>query len=77
MPKSVDGLLVAGRCMSSDQIAYESWRAMAHVFCIGEAAGTAAALSARDGVLPRNVDVPALQAQLIRQGAELGQGRTM
>lgn len=77
VPKSVDGLLVAGRCMSSDQIAYESWRAMAHVFCIGEAAGTAAALSARDGVLPRNVDVPALQAQLIRQGAELGQGRTM
>lgn len=77
VPKGVDGLLVAGRCMSSDQIAYESWRAMAHVLCIGEAAGTAAALAARSDVLPRNVDIPALQAQLKKQGAEIGQGRTM
>ena len=77
VPKGVDGLLVAGRCLSSDQIAYESWRAMAHVLCIGEAAGTAAALCARDGLQPREADIPALQAQLIRQGAEIGQNRTM
>ncbi len=77
VPKSVDGLLVAGRCMSSDQIAFESWRAMAHVFCIGEGAGVAAALSARQGVIPRHVDIKAVQKQLIAQGAEIGQGRTM
>ena len=73
----VDGLLVAGRCMSSDQIAYESWRAMAHVLCIGEGAGVAAALSARENVQPRNVKIQALQETLLRQGAELGQGRTL
>ena len=76
VPKGIDGLLVAGRCMSSDQVAFESWRAMAHVLCIGEAAGTAAALAAREGVEPRNVDVGRLQAQLIAQGAEIGQNRT-
>lgn len=77
VPKKAEGLLVAGRCISSDQRAYESWRAMAHVFCIGEAAGTAAALSAKADVLPRNVDISALQEQLKKQGAEIGQGRTM
>ena len=75
IPETLDGLLVAGRCISSDQIAYESWRAMSTVLCIGEAAGTAAALSAKAGVRPRDLDVPALQTQLIAQGAEIGQGR--
>ena len=76
VPEKLDGLLVAGRCMSSDQIAYESWRAMAHVLNIGEAAGTAAALCARDGVQPRAVDIKALRQTLMEQGAEIGQGRT-
>ena len=75
LPKAVDGLLVAGRCMSSDQQAYESWRAMAHIMAIGEGAGTAAALSALGGVQPRQLDVGLLREQLIRQGAEVGQGR--
>jgi len=77
VPKTVDGLLVAGRCMSSDQIAYESWRAMAHIFAIGEAAGTAAALCAKDGAEPRRLDVKKLQTALIAAGAEIGQSRKM
>ncbi|MDD3409292.1 MAG: FAD-dependent oxidoreductase [Eubacteriales bacterium] len=77
VPQKVDGLLVAGRCMSSDQIAYESWRAMANVLCIGEAAGTAAAMTVQQHTQPRNVDIAALRSQLISQGAEIGQGRTM
>lgn len=77
VPKKVDGLLIAGRCMSSDQIAYESWRAMAHVLNIGEGAGTAAALSVKENVPPRKVNIQALKEQLIRQGAELGQNRTI
>lgn len=75
VPKRLENLLVAGRCMSSDQIAYESWRAMAHVFSIGEAAGTAAALSAQAGTPPRQLDVTDLRRQLTKQGAEIGQGR--
>lgn len=76
VPEKTDGLLVAGRCMSSDQIAYESWRAMAHILNIGEAAGTAATLSVRTDVQPRKLDVSLLQKALIENGAEIGQGRT-
>lgn len=77
LPKTLDGILVAGRCMSSDQVAFESWRAMANVLCIGEAAGAAAALSAQENVMPRALNVQKLREQLILQGAEIGQGRTM
>jgi hypothetical protein len=75
LPKRVDNLLVVGRCMSSDQIAYESWRAMAHIFAIGEAAGIAAFISVKDSVRPRDVDVKKLQKSLLEAGAEIGQSR--
>lgn len=74
MPKKIENMYVIGRCMSSDQIAYESWRAMAHILAIGEAAGTAAALCTKDEVLPRKLDVKKLQERLIEQGCEIGQG---
>ena len=75
LPKKVDNLLIAGRCMSSDQVAYESWRAMAHILAIGEAAGVASAICAKEDVTPRNVDVGKLQKTLIEVGAEIGQSR--
>lgn len=75
LPQNVLGLLVVGRCMSSDQRAYESWRAMGHILAIGEAAGTAAAFAAKAGIEPQDVDIKILQNKLIAQGAEIGQGR--
>ncbi|MFQ6040108.1 MAG: FAD-dependent oxidoreductase [Candidatus Poribacteria bacterium] len=71
VPKVVDNLLIAGRCISSEQQPYESHRAMAPIMAIGEAAGTAAALGARENVKPRSLDVPLLQKTLIEQGVEL------
>ena len=44
---------------------------MIPIMAIGEAAGTAAALSAKGGVRPRKLDVTLLQQTLIAQGAEL------
>lgn len=76
LPKGVDGLLVAGRCMSSEQPAFESWRSVSPVMCLGQAAGTAAALSASLGVEPKRLDIEILQESLVRQGAEIGQNRT-
>jgi ribulose 1,5-bisphosphate synthetase/thiazole synthase len=67
----VEQLLVAGRCISSEQQPYESHRAMIPIMAIGEAAGTAAALSAQRGVAPRELDVRLLQETLIAHGAEL------
>ena len=40
VPETIDGLLIAGRCISSQQQPYESFRAMAPIMAIGEAAGT-------------------------------------
>ena len=71
VPKSVDNLLVAGRCISSEQQPYESHRAMAPIMAIGQAAGTAAAICAEQNVRPRDLDVRLLQERLIEQGAEL------
>jgi hypothetical protein len=71
VPKRIEQLLVAGRCISSEQQPYESHRAMIPIMAIGEAAGTAAALAARQHVAPRELDVAVLQQALIAQGAEL------
>jgi len=71
MPKVVDNLLAAGRCISSEQQPYESHRAMVNIMAIGQAAGVAAALCAKGGTMPRNLDIRRLQQTLINQGAEL------
>ena len=75
IPKNTEGLYVIGRCMSSDQQAYESWRAMAHIIAIGEASGVAAALCVQTGSKVRELDVKLLQKKLIEQNCEIGQGK--
>lgn len=75
LPQEAEGLLVTGRCMSSDQQSYESWRAMAPVMCLGEAAGVAAAVCVATGKSPKEVDVTRVRETLIRQGAEIGQNK--
>ena len=69
LPKEVEGLLIAGRCISSEQQPYESHRAMIPIMAIGQAAGTAAALAAKGDVSPRALDVALLQDTLVAQGA--------
>jgi hypothetical protein len=71
LPKEIDGLLVTGRCISSEQQPYESHRAMIPMMAIGQASGVAAALAAQQGVQPRELDVALLQHELLGQGAEL------
>lgn len=75
LPQKVEGLIVAGRCISSDQQSYESWRAMAPTMSIGEAAGTSAALCVKTKKSPKDIDVEMLRNQLIKQGAEIGQNK--
>ncbi len=71
LPKAGDNLLVAGRCASCDHEALGSLRVMPQCGIMGEAAGTAAALSLREAVSPRALDTARLQAQLRRQGCLL------
>ena len=53
--RDVDGLLLAGRCISGDFLAHSSYRVTGNAVALGEAAGTTAALAARQGCLPHEV----------------------
>jgi len=66
LAKDVDGLLMAGRCISGDFIAHASYRVTGDAVAMGEAAGAVAALAARSQRLPH--EVPWEQAaELLRQ----------
>lgn len=71
VPKKIDNLLLAGRCISAHQVPFQSLRSMAPLMAIAQAAGTAAALCAKNNVTPRKLDVSKLQQVLIKQNAEL------
>jgi hypothetical protein len=65
LPKEVDPLLVAGRCASLTRLGLAACKSMGNMMAIGQAAGVAAALSAKEGVLPRHIDVKKIQERLI------------
>jgi hypothetical protein len=71
VPLLVDDLLVAGRCISTTHEALASTRLTPTVMTLGQAAGTAAALSLREGVTPRALDPRLLRERLIRDGVDL------
>ena len=68
LPKGVDGMLVAGRCLSADRMAMAAIRVQASCMAAGQAAGEAAALAAERNVDPRQVDVAELKARLKDRG---------
>jgi len=74
LPDRIDGVLVAGRCISTTHEAHGSTRAMATCMATGEAAGAAAALCAETGEIPRLLSVPQLQERLRQHGAILEVG---
>lgn len=69
VPKAVENLLVAGRCISVTHRALGSTRVMPQCGLLGEAAGAAAALSLKANCPPRAVDVRKLQEHLRAAGA--------
>ena len=62
VPEQVDGLLLAGRNISGTHMAHSNFRAMPICVATGWAAGMAAAIAAREKILPRNVDPKIVQA---------------
>ena len=71
VPRRVEQLLVAGRCLSATHEGAGSARVMATCMVMGQAAGTASALALEAGLSPRNVDVQRLREVLRSQGAVL------
>lgn len=71
LPIGTENLLVgSGKSVSCQP--QKLIRGMASCMVVGQAAGAAAALSAKEGVSPRAVDVRALQCTLLEQGVDLG-----
>jgi hypothetical protein len=54
--KDVDGLMMAGRCISGDFIAHASYRVTGNATAMGEAAGAVGALAAKSRRLPHEVE---------------------
>lgn len=71
LPRRVDNLLVAGRCISTDRTMQSSTRVMPGCYITGQAAGVAAGLCARQGQLPHDVDPRAIQRALLAMGMYL------
>ncbi|MGQ9369637.1 FAD-dependent oxidoreductase [Azospirillum sp. ST 5-10] len=71
IPKGVEGLLVAGRCISGTHEAHSSYRVTPTCMATGQAAGVCGALAARLRRTARTVPVPLIQRELLRQGALL------
>lgn len=72
LPKKLDNILAAGRCISCDQKLIEDMRLIAACLITGHGAGAAAAVAVKSGCRPRDVDVSKVQALLREQGAYLG-----
>ena len=72
LPQGVDNLLVAGRCISAEEEAMGQLRLIPVCSATGQAAGTAAALAAREDVTPGKLDISQVQTQLAKQGVDLG-----
>ena len=71
LPLGLECLLTAGRCVSVDRIACGSIRQQAGCLVTGQAAGTAAALSVKKNIRPRDLKVEDLQEQLRSDGVIL------
>jgi len=71
LPLGVENLLTAGRCISGTHRAHASYRVMAICMATGQAAGIAAALSLKEGVVPRQLDAQSIRNTLVDLGVAL------
>jgi len=69
LPRGLNGILVVGLGLSAHRDAMPIVRMQPDLQNIGYAAGVAAAMCAERGLLPRQIDVKALQGHLVEVGA--------
>ncbi len=71
VPKDVENLLVAGRSVAGDKISHAATRQMVCCSVTGQGAGVAAAISIKDNVTCRQVDISKIQEALKKQGVRI------
>jgi len=68
VPVNVQGLIVAGRCISAMHVAMSSMRVQATCYALGQAAGNAAAIAVETGAAVADVPIDLLHERLAAQG---------
>jgi len=68
LPKKIENLILAGDITSADHGAFIHMRSVQKCMVKGEAAGTAAALSVKNKVKPKDLDYRMLRERLVKQG---------
>ena len=71
LPQKVENLLVAGRCVAGDKVSHAATRQMMCCTVSGQGAGIAAAISVKDKVSCREVNLSTLQNSLKKQGVRI------
>lgn len=71
LPREIDNMLVAGRCLSATHEAHSAVRIMPICACLGEAAGVASALSKKSGKDFHGIDTSELRRMLSQNGAAI------
>jgi len=71
LPEKLDGLLMAGRCISTTHVATAAGKSMGNCMATGHAAGLAAAMCTMKTILPRDLKVMELQEALRADGVDL------
>ena len=72
LPEGADNVLAAGSCISGQYEAMASWAIQPVCMLTGQAAGTAAGLCIKEGVLPRAISIAKLQETLRNNNVFLG-----
>ncbi|MBR5309154.1 MAG: FAD-dependent oxidoreductase [Clostridia bacterium] len=67
VPERVNGLLLAGRCISGTHKAHSNFRVMPICVGIGEGAGYAAAIAVKKNILPRDVEAKEIQKYILKK----------
>jgi len=70
-PAGCENLLLTGRHISVDRMAHGSTRVMPACMAIGEAAGLAAAMAAKENITVSKIDTDELRKRLVRQGGKV------
>ncbi len=71
LPGKIENLLLAGRSVSADKIAFAATRQMMCCAVTGQGAGIAAAVSVKDDVACRRVDISKVQKKLEKQDVRI------
>jgi hypothetical protein len=71
LPQKVENLLVAGRCVAGDRVSHAATRQMMCCTVTGQGAGIAAAVSLKDNVTCRAVNIATVQKLLKKQGVRI------